>query len=218
MAHEAVHERLFGLDRGIPIISEENEGSWTGSRPELYWIVDPIDGTASYAHGFPGYVTQIALMEENRPVVSAINAPSLGQIYTAVRGGEAALNGKRLEIGKKAGREDRVLIDNYPEPRGITRKAFDELGYTKYVECGSISLKMCMVAGGVADLFFKDVVIRDWDIAAPHLVLLNAGGYLCDINGGEFPYAGGYGHGGLVAAACEEDMNELVCWYQETKG
>jgi len=83
----------------------------------------------------------------------------------------------------------------------------------KYLESGSIGLKICMVAQGVADLFVKDVTVRDWDVAAPHLVLSEAGGVLRRFDGQEFELAGSFEKLGLIAAASQAlqaHVNEVV--------
>ncbi|MBA3018322.1 MAG: inositol monophosphatase [Proteobacteria bacterium] len=215
MAHEALTERLEKLEPGLPIMSEEAEDSWFQKRPDTYWIIDPIDGTASYAQGFKGFVTQVALMEKNKPILSAIYAPALEQLYIAERDEKVTLNGRRLNLSTRRRKTGSILIDNYPEPHGITSSVYQELGFTKYIECGSISLKICKVADGTADLFFKDVPVRDWDLAAPHLIIEEAEGYLYDINGEEFKYTGNHEHNGLVAAQTENGAMKLLSWYKQ---
>lgn len=212
MAHEALTERLRKLAAGIPIISEEDSTSLAEERPDRYWLIDPIDGTASFAHGYPGFVTQAALVIDHSPLLAAVYASVSGALYVAERGRGSYLNGKRLCLPK--GDHQQTLIDNYPEPRGVTRAAFHALNFKRYLESGSISLKICHVATGTADLFFKDVVVRDWDVAAPQVVLEEAGGFVCDIQGRKINYTGSYEHLGIVAAPSEAAAMRLVAWYQ----
>ena len=153
MAHSALTERLGRIAPDIPIISEEDKTSLVGKRPKRYWIIDPIDGTASFVNGYNGFVTQVALIENHRPSMAVIYAPLLGLLYTAERGKGSFLNSENLHI--TPGREPNILIDNYPEPRGITYNLYKELKLSKYIECGSISLKICKVADGTADIFLK---------------------------------------------------------------
>lgn len=86
MAHDALSSRLRTIDPAIPVLSEEDPESILLGRPDRYWLIDPIDGTASYAHGFPGYVTQAALLTDGRPVLSAVYAPEPDVGYAAVHG------------------------------------------------------------------------------------------------------------------------------------
>ena len=182
----------------MPIISEEDAGARAVNRPARYWLIDPIDGTASFSAGFPGYVTQIALMEGTTPRLAAICAPALELLYLAEKGRGATLNGRPLLVAPGSAR--RILIDNSPEPRGVARSIHQGLLCDGYIECGSISLKVCRVADGTADLFVKDVVVRDWDVAPADLVLGESGGYLCLPDRNRFLYHGSLEKPGLVAA------------------
>lgn len=215
-AHKMLTERLKELAPDMPIVSEEDPASLSESFPDRYWLVDPIDGTASFAEGFSGYVTQVALVINNEPRLAAIYAPALDILYVAERGHGAFANGRKLYCDPN--RVTGALIDNYPEPRGITRLAYDDLGFTFYIECGSISLKICKVAEGIADLFFKDVTVRNWDLAAPQVVLEEAGGVLMDISGREIDYSSGYEQTGIVAAQSKEVAMCLVSWYTHLGG
>lgn len=213
-AHALLSQKLGDIDPSIPVISEEDIASQGGERPDRYWLIDPIDGTASFAGGFPGFVTQAALIVDCRPVLAAICAPAFGQLYLAEHGGGASLNGQRLAPLRLPQR--RLLIDNYPQPRGTALTVFAALDCTGYVECGSIALKICRVADGTADLFFKDVAIRDWDIAAPDLVITEAGGILRLIDGEVPGYSGAWEHGGLIAAADPSLVQAFLGWREGT--
>ena len=211
MAHDLLTRALSEMAPGIAIVSEEDI-SHNRDRPSEYWLIDPIDGTASYAGGFKGFVTQVALMKENTPILSAVHAPALDLTYLAEKNKGVSLNGKLLDV--EVGDPDRaVLIDNYPEPRGSALAAFHDLSMTGYVECGSISLKICRVADGTADLFFKDVVLRDWDVAPAELILSEAGGVLTGIDGTPFSYVGDWEKPGVIAARSMPLCSRFHSWY-----
>lgn len=196
----------------IPVVSEEDLASQSLIRPSRYWLIDPIDGTASFVHGFPGFVCQAALIEDGQAMLAAVHAPALDSTYAARRGEGATLNGNPLTT-RKVDRDDVILVDNYPEPRGVAARLFRDVPCAKYLESGSIGLKICMVAQGVADLFVKDVPVRDWDVAAPHLVLSEAGGVLRRFDGQEFELTGSFEKLGLIAAASQvlqARVNEVV--------
>lgn len=201
MAHRALSERLTAIDGRIPVVSEEDPESLRGERPHRYWLIDPVDGTASYVHGFPGYVTQVALVKGGRPEAAAVFAPETATLYTAVRGRGACRDGRLLPSPRPAPQGRGVLTDNTPRPEGIARRVGDRFGYGGYLESGSISLKLCLVAEGSAHLFVKDVPVRDWDVAAPALVLEEVGGLVTRLDGSPFDYRGPYEHTGLVGAA-----------------
>jgi 3'(2'), 5'-bisphosphate nucleotidase len=192
----------------LPVISEEDVASHSARRPAEYWLIDPIDGTASFAHGFPGFVCQAALMTDGSPQLAAVYAPVLQQLFSAQHRQGATLNGERIAVASRP-RHQLTLVDNYPQPRGIAEWLFRDLRCAHYLESGSIGLKVCLVAAGAADLFVKDVSVRDWDVAAPALILREAGGVFVQCSGQPFEYAGDYQKHGLIAAASTELLNEV---------
>ena len=215
IAHSCFVEGLGAIDSGLPVVSEENLASQTARRPERYFLIDPIDGTASLAGGFSGWVCQVALMERGRPTLAAVCAPDLGQVYAAKLGAGARLNGRMLRLDRNP--SHCILIDNYPEPRGSAIEIMAHLNCTGYLECGGISLKILRVADGTADVFFKDVVVRDWDLAAPQLVLEEAGAVLSLINGAPMVYEGSFDKPGVVATH-RSDMSEAVVQWWKGRG
>lgn len=211
LLHNCLVNHLKDFAPDIPIISEEDPESWKSYQSEEFFIIDPIDGTASFIQGFEGFVTQVAYVKNAEVECSAICVPVTGDIFSAVRNQGAFLNTKQLKISDP----DRwlVLVDNYPEPRGITGRAFRDLGFENYVESGSISLKICKIAEGTADIFFKNVPIQQWDVAAPYLILKEAGGVLWEIHGNEISYRSHQVHPGIVAANSERNAKRLIAWY-----
>lgn len=202
IAEQIIVNGLRALTPSLSIVSEEDENSHAVDRLARYWLVDPIDGTASYCGGYSGFVTQIALMEGFRPVLSAVYAPAFDTMYLAERGAGASANGNLLCLEPKS--SEVILTDNYPEPRGIANLLNHKLPCTGYLESGSIGLKICKVADGQANLFVKDVIVRDWDLAPGHLILHEAGGTLRDIKGCKINYRGGMEQSkGLIVATSE---------------
>lgn len=214
-AHEALTERLKKLNFNIPIISEEGKLPEPNSRPEKYWLIDPIDGTASFVGGYSGFVTQIALMVNHKPILAAVYAPVRNELFTAEVSMGAFLNGKKLTINNYSVANS--IIDNYPEPKGITKTIYEAMNLKEYIECGSISLKICKIADGTADIFFKDIIVRDWDIAAPHLLISESGGVLRSSLGEDINYCGDYSHKGLVASS-PKVCDQVVKRYLESMG
>jgi 3'(2'), 5'-bisphosphate nucleotidase len=196
-AHDALCRALGTIAPGVEIISEENPEGHGSPRPDEYFLIDPIDGTASFAHGFDGWVLQLALMRKNKPVIGAVHSPMLNKDWWAEEGSGAYLNDKLLQMTPDKGW---VLTDNYPEPRGFSKYLVETLGIDQYVESGSLGLKTCLVASDTASVFAKDVVVRDWDLAPAHLILREAGGTLLRLNGEDFLYSGSFHKKGFVAA------------------
>ena len=172
----------------FPILSEEDESSWKLLNAKNYWLIDPIDGTASFCEGFKGYVSQISLMQNCRPVLSAIYSPELDLFFYAEEGKGAFVNFEKI-IKEKIKIKSLKIIDNYPSPRGITKKVYDSFSCKNYIESGSLGLKLCRVAQGYADIFIKDVKSRIWDLAPAEVLLRELGSAIINLNGEKINYS-----------------------------
>ena len=216
LAHIFLVNALCEAFSGVPVVSEEDVAVGPPCDGD-HFIIDPIDGTASFAHGFPGWVTQVAYISGGHPVMVGIYAPASDEYFSAARGVGAYCNGRRLRVDEPKG-EAESLIDNYPEPRGIALELSRALHIPKYVESGSIALKICRIADRSADIFVKDMSPRDWDVAAPMLVLAEAGGIVTDIEGVPLQLGSPQRrHQGLVAAANTAIAKQAMTWLESRK-
>ena len=109
-----------------------------------------------------------------------------------------------LAAGAGADRMSTGMKNSFGKPIGIAADIMRLIPCSNYVESGSLSLKICLVADGTADLFIKDVKVRDWDIAAPMLVLEEAGGVISIANGKPFELCGNIEKSGLIVSKSEE--------------
>ena len=187
-SERAISAALLEAEPDIPVLGEEEGGS-TGER---YWVVDPLDGTANYLHGFPLVGVSIALVEAGRPVVGAVHAPFLGDTYLAARG-----LGARVVT---AGGEDRALRVSARDPtsaivatgfpfrrKDVLSRYLDVLGaclerFEDLRRPGAASLDLAWVAAGVFDGFFE-LGLSPWDVAAGGLLVEEAGGLVTDWTG-----------------------------------
>ena len=212
IAHEFLSNQIKLSFPDIPIVSEEDEVSINQNHSK-YFMIDPIDGTASFAHGFSGWVTQMAYMENEIPIRSGIYVPVTNEYFEAEKNQGAFCNKKPLTIGSQ-GETINSVIDNYPQAEGITLELVNDFNIKDYIESGSIALKICRIADNTADVFFKDMNPRDWDLAAPKLVLEEAGGVLSDAVGGEVIFGQtNRAHHGLIAARNTSLLNKVLNWY-----
>lgn len=161
--NELICQGLRLLTPDIEIYSEEISHD-IKDRPKTYWLIDPIDGTASWLEGFSGYVTQIALIQDNSAVLGIIYHPPTSRLWASGCDGNARLNGKKL-YSKDRLLEVPRLIDNYPEPRGLSSRIQKLLKKSTYIECGSLGLKSVLALTDEADIFAKETIFRDWDLA-----------------------------------------------------
>lgn len=191
----------------IPILSEESD--YTCFDSSDYFIIDPIDGTRSYAQGYPGWVVQAAFVSSGFPQCSVIFAPALDTLYTSVLGKGSFFNYRRLELERSKNLTS--ITDNYPSPTGISKYLYEKLSLTEYVESGSISLKLCLVASGKADLFVKDMRPRDWDIIPPLLLLSELGCFVSDLNFRSFHLnQKSLSHNGLIACRSMAQVSSIM--------
>tara|TARA_B100000787_G_scaffold170061_1_gene163746 strand:- start:5447 stop:6223 length:777 start_codon:yes stop_codon:yes gene_type:complete len=207
-AHEMLSRGLSRLFPGVPVISEEDI-SHDDERPEEYWLIDPIDGTASWYNGFDGFVSQAALIVHGRPIFGVIHSPRMKSTWSAEEGGGAFLNDVLLPLLTS---HDRIkFADNTPCAHGITKRLMDSLNTRDYLECGSMGLKAVLVADGTVDAFVKDVVVRDWDLAPVDVILTEVGGSICLLNGEKYLYSGSYEkENGFIVARDESLMMKVV--------
>ena len=178
-ANKFLYKTLNKLYPDITILSEEDK-FFNDIRPDKYWLLDPIDGTASWYDGYDGFVTQLAYIENNETLYSAVYSPVMDKFWTAIKDEGAYLNGKKLPKLKFLDRLN--LVDNYPSPKRVAKYVYDNFDVTKYIECGSLGLKSCLVADGTADLFVKDITFRDWDIAPALAFLPFLNGRIADLD------------------------------------
>lgn len=208
IANALLINQFANITPDIQVLSEEEPNRFFEPRPNLYWLIDPVDGTASFVEGFDGFVTQAALIDNYAPVLAGIYAPASREMFLAEKGKGARRNDKILHLNDRLG-DNLILTDNYPSPQGLAKEIMKSMDFRHYLESGSIGLKICRVAEGKADLFVKDVIVRDWDLAAPQLVLMEAGGVLTDLRGQEFQYEGKFEHHGLIAAKSSSLADEV---------
>lgn len=161
---------LGAITPKIPIYSEECK-HLISDRSSTYWLLDPIDGTASWLEGYPGYVSQLALIHKNQPIYGLIYHPPTHRLWSSGYDGLVRINNIPFKPKERISREIKI-IDNYPEPKGVTKFIYNSLRATAYVECGSLGLKAILALTGEVDIFAKDTIFRDWDLA-PAMAISN---------------------------------------------
>lgn len=164
------------------------------------WYIDPLDGTTNYSHGSDYFCISIGLAKGSELLVAVIYRPTTGELYTAVKGNGAFLNGKRLGI-KGAEQLRRALIctdiSNKPGIRTESLELLNKLAYAKSIRIkGSGCLVVCEIVTGLADGLVS-LAGGPWDFAAAALIAKEAGGMATALDGKEWtPEA----HHGIVIA------------------
>ncbi|XP_071558249.1 inositol monophosphatase 2-like isoform X3 [Temnothorax nylanderi] len=185
---------IDGLSREFPdhkIIAEETIG--TGEMPELTdaptWIIDPIDGTHNFIHLFPHFCISVGLTVRKELALGIIYNPSNSELYTAIKGKGAFLNGKSIHTSKVTElKKALIMLEPYiwkiglVEDKNTQIPAMDALVKATHItRCiGSAALHLAYIARGAADCFYLDTHLKAWDVAAGTLILREAGGTVID--------------------------------------
>jgi myo-inositol-1(or 4)-monophosphatase len=188
-AEEAVRARLLKAFPDFAFTGEE--GGDSGSS-RCRWIVDPLDGTMNFVHGFPYYAVSLALLVDDRVVLGVIADPVRGETFQAVEGRGAYLNGARIRVSDTDALDKALVGTVTPPPRWsglddylgrFRRLAFQAAGIRR---AGAAALDLAYVAAGRLDAFFVES-LKAWDIAAGMLLVSEAGGETADIFGDGSP-------------------------------
>ena len=158
---------------------------------EFRWIIDPLDGTTNYAHDFPFWCVSIALEFNGQIVVGAIHDPLRKEMFSAVKGGGAYLNKKKISVSTQQSLEKALLATGFPYDIGTSRennlKYFDRFARKArgVRRAGSAALDLCYLACGRFDGFWE-LKLSPWDTAAGTLIVKEAGGKVTDFRGSRY--------------------------------
>lgn len=193
-SERAIREVLGEGTPDIPVVGEEAGG--VGGRRS--WVVDPLDGTTNYVHGFPVVGVSVALVEDGTPIVGVVHAPFLGQTCLGAKGlGARVRTGRREVVARVSGRplEQAVVGTGFPFRRkGLLPRyiAAFEACLERFEDLrrpGAAALDLAWVAAGTFEGFFE-LGLAPWDVAAGALLIEEAGGVVSDWQGGP-DYLGG---------------------------
>ncbi|MGH8667393.1 MAG: inositol monophosphatase family protein [Burkholderiales bacterium] len=206
-AERAIVETLRGAYPAHAILAEE--GGATG-RSEYVWIVDPLDGTTNFLHGFPQYAVSIALMHRGVLTQAVVYDPNRNDLFTASRGRGAFLNDHRLRVSKRARVGDALIGTGFPFRQfkhidtylAILREMMQKAPGVR--RAGAAALDLAYVAAGRLDGFWE-FGLAPWDIAAGALLVIEAGGLVGDLEGND-----GYMDSGNLIAGTPKVFAQMV--------
>ena len=188
-AEKAIVDIIHGRYPDHTILGEEQ--GLKGNESDYLWIIDPIDGTTNYIHSFPVYCVSIALKIKGRLEVAVIYDPSRQELFTAIRGMGAMLDGRKIRVSKQRTLQGALLGTGFPY-----RDQLDWLevyldifiDFTRIVGAirrpGSAALDLAYVASGRYDGFWE-FGLKPWDVAAGVLLIQEAGGLVKSMIPGE---------------------------------
>lgn len=166
------------------IIAEES-GTHAGN--DYVWVIDPLDGTTNFLHGFPQYAVSIALKIKGKLEVAVIYDPLRDELFTAKRGGGAMLNNRRLRVSQPNSLKGALLGTGFPFKTDTHLDAYVAMFRALTTECagirraGAAALDLAYVAAGRLDGFWE-IGIMEWDMAAGILLIKEAGGVVTDFS------------------------------------
>ena len=185
-SNKIIMNALQQLDKTIPILSEESLVEWNERKNwTKYWLVDPLDGTKEFIKQNGEFTVNIALIENNKPILGVIFTPVKFDLYFAQKNyGSYKINSSskliNLQEAEKIFVANQSSIKRIIGSRSHSNQSFDSwvnknFPNTEIVQAGS-SLKFCLVAEGAADIYPRFGPTSEWDIAAGHIIVNEAGG------------------------------------------
>ncbi len=184
-AEQTIIETLLGAYPNHAILAEE---SGAHGDSEFVWIIDPLDGTTNFLHGFPQYAVSIALQHKGVLSQAVIYDPTRNDLFTASRGRGAFLNERRIRVSKRKELATCLIGTGFPYSRFEHMDAYmailrDMMPKTSGLRRpGSAALDLAYTAAGRYDGFFE-TALKPWDIAAGCLLIQEAGGMVGDLQG-----------------------------------
>lgn len=212
-AEQAVVDRIASDFPEHQILAEER-GLQAAPTSQYRWIIDPLDGTTNFAHGFPTYCVSIGLEHDGTLVLGVVFDPTREELFVAEVGGGAHLNGAAIRVSKTPTLNEALLVTGFAyDIRVNPENNLDHFGRFALRaqgvrRTGAAALDLCYVACGRFDGFWE-LMLQPWDMAAGALIVREAGGRVTDIAGTGFSIYGkellasnGLIHDQMVAVLC----------------
>lgn len=186
-AEEKLVEGLLKILPEAGFVTEEGTISKSGERYE--WIIDPLDGTTNFIHGFPPYSISVALKEQQEIVLGIVYEITRDEFFYALRGEPAYMNQHAIRVSTQANLENSLLVTGFPyDPKGRLTEWITL--FQKFTEqthgvrrLGSAAVDLVYVACGRVDGFYE-YNLNAWDVAAGAFIVQQAGGTVSEFNGG----------------------------------
>lgn len=167
------------------------EGTVIENSSGFRWIIDPLDGTTNYAHGYPNFAVSIGLERAGEVILGVVYDPMRDELFAAEKGRGASLNGRAIRVSKADALIRSLLATGFPYDRATSEK--NNLNYFRALlmasqevrRSGSAAIDLCSVAAGRLDGYWE-LKLHPWDVAAGSLIVREAGGLVSDFSGTRF--------------------------------
>ncbi len=189
--NEILIKKISQLTPNVPIVSEETSENKSSKSLDNFWLIDPIDGTYDYINNLDEFTINAALIINKKPEVGLIYAPAKKRMFYS-HGTNFAfelINGKpiNLDTSKNFNKNEIKFVSYSNKIKPEIAKFHKQFNVKKIVRMKS-SLKFCVIAAGEFDGYVAEPRAFEWDIAAGHAILKNAGGIVTDFEGNEILY------------------------------
>lgn len=176
-------------------LAEEDHHHEAG-KEDYCWLIDPLDGTTNYAHGFPIFCLSIALEKDGEILIGVVYDPMRHELFQAMKGQGARLNGRRIKVSTTSSLNHSLLATGFPYD--LRESPINNLVHFENFlfcvqairRCGAAALDLAYVACGRFDGFWE-LKLNPWDVAAGSLLVEEAGGLVTDFRGGKLDLASG---------------------------
>ena len=198
-SNNLIKKRLIEIEKKIPILTEESLVNWETRRVwKKYWLIDPLDGTKEFVNRNGEFTVNISLIENNLPIFGVIYAPEKSLLYYGIKNNgsyklitqdniNTLTEFKKININKNIASKIKIIGSRSHSNKDF--HAWVEKNFSQYelISIGS-SLKFCLLAEGTADIYPRLGPTSEWDIAAGHVILEEAGGKLKSFDNTEILY------------------------------
>jgi myo-inositol-1(or 4)-monophosphatase len=187
-AEDVIIATLLEAYPGHGILAEESGREHGAKDSDFVWVIDPLDGTTNFIHGFPVYAVSIALTWRGQVQQAVVYDPSRNDLFYASKGKGAYLNDRRIRVSKRTRMLETLIGTGFPFRKGDNFQRYMKMFEEVMVQCagmrrpGAASLDLCYVAAGYLDGFFE-TGLSPWDVAAGSLIITEAGGLVGNFTG-----------------------------------
>ena len=187
-AEEAIIEMLLTAYPDHGILAEESGSEHGAKDSDFVWIIDPLDGTTNFIHGFPVYCVSIALAVRGKVEQAVVYDPTRNDMFTASKGRGSYMNDRRIRVAKRTRLQECLISTGFPYRPGDKLKSYLNMLGEVMSQCagvrrpGAAALDLAYVAAGFSDGFFE-TGLQPWDVAAGSLLVTEAGGLIGNFTG-----------------------------------
>lgn len=209
-AEAAIVDTLHATYPDHAILAEEGTAKGANATADHVWIIDPLDGTTNFLHGFPQYCVSIALQHKGQITQAVVYDPVRNDLFTATRGRGAFLNDRRMRVSRRQHLKECLIGTGFPFREGNNLELYMQMMRSMTLEAagirrpGAAALDLAYVAAGYYDGFWE-IGLNPWDVAAGSLLIVEAGGLVGDLEG-----ESGFLYGGEVIAANPRIFAQMV--------